>query len=80
LQVFVVLMLANKKPEEQIQTLRNLALLFGQPEKLVMLRHQPTPEAAAAWLSQELGLNQRSQSSAAEDAAGGVDAGKGGLY
>jgi PTS system galactitol-specific IIA component len=58
LQVFMVLMLANKNPEEQIQTLRNLALLFGQPDKLVALRDQPTPEAAAAWLRRELDLDR----------------------
>ena len=37
LQVFLVLMLANRNPEEQIQTLRNLALLFGQPDKLARI-------------------------------------------
>lgn len=56
LQVYLVLMLANKNPDEQIQTLRNLALLFGQPDKLVLLRDQPTPAAAAAWLRRELNL------------------------
>ena len=34
LDVMLVFMLANRDPEEQIQTLRNLAVLFGQPEKL----------------------------------------------
>jgi galactitol PTS system EIIA component len=58
LQVYLVLMLANKNPEEQIQTLRSLALLFGQPDKLVALRDQPTPQAAVAWLSRELNLDQ----------------------
>lgn len=47
-------MLANKNPEEQIQTLRNLALLFGQPEKLVALRGQVSLQAVEAWLKQEL--------------------------
>jgi galactitol PTS system EIIA component len=57
LQVYLVLMLANKSPEEQIQTLRNLAILFGQPEKLEALRSQSTPEDAVAWLRSELGLD-----------------------
>jgi PTS system galactitol-specific IIA component len=57
LDVFIVLMLANKNPEEQIQTLRNLALLFGQPDKLVALRFQSTPQAVVAWLKQELLLD-----------------------
>ena len=57
LQVYLVLMLANKKPEEQIRTLRNLALIFGQPEKLTALRGQPTVADTAAWLKRELGLN-----------------------
>jgi PTS system galactitol-specific IIA component len=57
LDVFIVLMLANKSPEEQIQTLRNLALLFGQPEKLVELRDQPSLQAVVAWLKQELLLD-----------------------
>jgi galactitol PTS system EIIA component len=57
LEVHLVLMLANKAPEEQIQTLRNLAVLFGQPEKLLELRSLPTPEKTVAWLRLELGLN-----------------------
>ena len=58
LDVFIVLMLANKSPEEQIQTLRNLALLFGQPDKLVALRTQTTDQAVTAWLKKELVLDQ----------------------
>ena len=60
LQVFLVLMLANRNPEEQIQTLRNLALLFGQPDKLVALRDQSTAEKAVTWLSGELHLDEQS--------------------
>jgi|GEM_PF-253008 len=60
LQVFLVLMLANRNPEEQIQTLRNLALLFGQPDKLAALRDQSTAEKAVTWLRGELHLNQQS--------------------
>lgn len=57
LDVYLVIMLANNSPEEQIQTLRNLALLFGQPEKLQALRGQSTPEETVAWLRLELGLS-----------------------
>ena len=57
LQVSLVIMLANRDPEEQIQTLRNLALLFAQPDKLVALRDQPTAQAAAACLRNELHLD-----------------------
>lgn len=56
LEVHLVLMLANKSPEEQIETLRNLALLFGQPEQLAALRGQSTPADVVAWLRRELRL------------------------
>jgi galactitol PTS system EIIA component len=56
LSVHLVLMLANRNPEEQVQTLRNLAILFGEPEKLMVLKSQPTPAAAAQWLRLELSL------------------------
>ena len=56
LDVSIVLMLANKSPEEQIQTLRNLALLFGQPEKLKELQTQITEQAVVDWLKRELHL------------------------
>jgi len=58
LDVFLVFMLANRSPEEQIETLRNLALLFGQPEKLIALRSQPTPREIVAWLKRELRLGE----------------------
>jgi len=57
LEVMVVFMLANRDPEEQIQTLRNLAVLFGQPEKLVKLRDQSTLQAVESWLRRELRLS-----------------------
>jgi PTS system galactitol-specific IIA component len=57
LDVQLVFILANKSPEEQITTLRNMALLFGQPDKLLELRGLATPEQAVAWLRLELGLN-----------------------
>jgi galactitol PTS system EIIA component len=56
LDVTLVFMLANRDPEEQIQTLRNLALLFGQPEKLTELRDQTTLQGVASWLRRELRL------------------------
>ncbi len=56
LDVNVVLMLANRDPEEQIETLRNLAVLFGQPEKLVELREQSTQQGVESWLRRELRL------------------------
>ncbi len=57
LDVLLVFMLANRDPEEQIQTLRNLAVLFGQPEKLVELREQSTLQGVESWLRRELRLN-----------------------
>lgn len=57
LEVSVVFMLANRDPQEQIQTLRNLAVLFGQPEKLVELRDQSTLQGVESWLRRELRLS-----------------------
>ena len=57
LDVVLVFMLANRDPEEQIQTLRNLAVLFGQPEKLVELRNQTTLQGVVSWLRRELRLS-----------------------
>lgn len=57
LDVMLVFMLANRDPEEQIQTLRNLAVLFGQPEKLVELRDQTTLQGVESWLRRELRLS-----------------------
>ena len=57
LDVLLVFMLANREPEEQIQTLKNLAVLFGQPEKLVELRDQATLQGVESWLRRELRLS-----------------------
>jgi PTS system galactitol-specific IIA component len=57
LEVRLVFMLANSNPEEQIQTLRNLAILFGQPDKLEELRNQATLQGVASWLRCELHLS-----------------------
>lgn len=56
LSVELVFLLANNSPEEQVQTLRNLAIVFGQPEKLVALRALPSPSEITLWLKQELNL------------------------
>ena len=57
LPVDLVLMLANNSPEEQVQTLRSLALIFGESEKLVALRSLSTPEEVVAWFRLELSLD-----------------------
>jgi len=57
LDVMLIFMLANRDPEEQIQTLRNLAVLFGQPEKLTELREQATLQGVESWLRRELRLS-----------------------
>lgn len=57
LEVCMVFILANKSPEEQIEVLRNLSLLFSEPEKLQELRKQDICEDAAAWLKRELRLS-----------------------
>lgn len=57
LDVLLVFMLANRDPEEQIETLRHLAVLFGQPEKLIELRNQSTLHGVESWLKRELRLS-----------------------
>jgi PTS system galactitol-specific IIA component len=57
LDVKLVFMLANRSPEEQIETLRNLAMLFGQPEKLIELRDQASLQGVESWLRRELRLS-----------------------
>lgn len=61
LEVSVVFMLANRDPAEQIETLRNLATLFGRPEKLIELRDQTTLQGVEDWLRRELRLSQDSR-------------------
>lgn len=56
LEVELVIMLANKSPEEQIETLRGLAELFGQPEKLSELRNISDRKGIVDWLKKELNL------------------------
>ena len=56
LPVEIVIMLANKSPQEQIQTLRNLAELFGQADKLTELKNIPDSYGIVKWLKKELEL------------------------
>jgi PTS system galactitol-specific IIA component len=58
LPVEIVIMLANKSPEEQIQTLRNLAELFGEAEKLAELKGLSEPCGIVDWLKIELALEE----------------------
>ena len=61
LQVHLVLMLANRNPDEQVKTLRNLAVLFGKPDKLQTLRDQSTSQEVVIWLRRELRLDADSE-------------------
>ena len=56
LSVELVIMLANKSPEEQIETLRKLAELFGDGDKLTELKTMSDPSEIVTWLKQELAL------------------------
>ncbi len=54
LSVEIIFLLANREPEEQVQALRQLALIFGESEKLVALREMQDPEQTAIWLTSEI--------------------------
>ena len=54
LDVEIVFLLANKEPEEQVQALRQLALIFSDNNKLVHLKGIDSSEMAANWLQKEL--------------------------
>jgi PTS system galactitol-specific IIA component len=56
LQVELVIMLANKSPEEQIDTLRSLAELFGESEKLTELKSLSKSSDITAWMKKELSI------------------------
>jgi PTS system galactitol-specific IIA component len=56
LEVEIVIMLANKSPEEQIDTLRSLAELFGEPDKLTALKKVNNACDIVDWLKKELAL------------------------
>lgn len=53
----LVIMLANRSPEKQINTLRSLAAIFGQSEKLVELKALTEPGEVVTWLKNELDLS-----------------------
>jgi len=57
LSVELVIMLANKSPEEQIETLRNLAELFGEASKLTELKAMTDTSEIVMWLKKELALD-----------------------
>lgn len=54
LPVEIIFLLANREPEEQVQALRRLAMIFGEAEKLVSLRQMQDPVQTAKWLTSEL--------------------------
>jgi PTS system galactitol-specific IIA component len=56
LDVQIVIMLANRSPEEQINTLRSLAELFGEPDKLAELYQLTDSCGIVEWLRKELTL------------------------
>jgi PTS system galactitol-specific IIA component len=58
LPVELAIMLANKSPEEQVDTLRKLAELFGQAEKLSELRGLSDTIEIVDWLTLELNLEE----------------------
>lgn len=54
LPVEIIFLLANREPEEQVQALRRLAMVFGESEKLVALREMQNREETARWLTSEI--------------------------
>jgi len=58
LAVEIVIMMANKSPEEQINTLRSLAELFGEPDKLAELKNISKACEIVDWLKKELALEE----------------------
>lgn len=54
LAVEIVFLLANKEPEEQVQALRQLALIFSDSEKLVHLKEMESAEIAVEWFRNQL--------------------------
>lgn len=60
LDVHLVIMLANNSPKEQIQTLRNLAVLFSNSEKIEELKNLTTVKETTEWMDRELALSSPS--------------------
>jgi PTS system galactitol-specific IIA component len=56
LPVHIVILLANRSPDEQVKVLRQLAIIFGKPEKLTELRNHKTISDLVAWMRKELKL------------------------
>jgi mannitol/fructose-specific phosphotransferase system IIA component (Ntr-type) len=54
LEVEIVFLLANKEPEEQVQALRQLALIFSDSEKLLYLRDIHSAQHAVEWFREQL--------------------------
>ncbi len=54
LDVEIVFLLANKEPEEQVQALRQLAMIFSDQEKLIYLRQLNAPDEAVVWFREQL--------------------------
>ncbi|MBI9043283.1 MAG: PTS sugar transporter subunit IIA [Anaerolineaceae bacterium] len=56
LSIEVVIMMANKDPKEQVKTLRDLANIFGEPEKLEELRGLQKAVDVVFWMKKELNI------------------------
>jgi PTS system galactitol-specific IIA component len=56
----IVILLANGSPDEQVKVLRQLAMIFGEPQKLTALREHKTINDLVVWMRTELklGTNQ----------------------
>ena len=56
LPAHIVILLANGSPDEQVKVLRQLAMIFGEPQKLTELRNHKTISDLVAWMRKELKL------------------------
>jgi PTS system galactitol-specific IIA component len=54
LYVWIIFMLANNNPQEQVALLRQFAELFGEPDKLQELRSISTKAEIYQWMKTEL--------------------------
>jgi PTS system galactitol-specific IIA component len=57
LPVLIIILLANKRPDEQFNMVRHLAKLFSQGQKLISLQKQKTIGELVAWMRTELKLD-----------------------
>ena len=53
----IVLLLAIRKPDEQVKLLRQLVSIFNKPQKLIELCDQKTISDVVGWVRKELKLN-----------------------